>query len=203
MSILLINSEVSNIGSWKKILNDNRINFVLSNSKKLNKQDIEKIIFPGVGNFGKVIKNLKKDKLDILLSDLLSNEKIKYLGVCVGMQILFQNSEESDMDGLGVIKGSVKKLNFKNLNSTHNGWNNISILNKNSEIINNIDQEKDFYFNHSYFCDVKSEENIISTLKGNNKVAAIVQKKNIFGVQFHPEKSHTEGLKLIKNFLSL
>jgi len=203
MSILLINSEVSNIGSWKKILNDNKLKFVLSNEESLDVGSIKKIIFPGVGNFGKVINNIKKNKLNKLLPDLLSNEKIKYLGVCVGMQILFENSEESNVKGLGIIKGSVKKLNFKDLTSTHNGWNNISIVNKNSKIINNIDQNKDFYFNHSYFCEVKNEENIISTLKGNKKISTIVQQKNIYGVQFHPEKSHTEGLNLIKNFLSI
>lgn len=202
MSILLINSEVSNIGSWKKILNDNKLEFVLSSNKNLDKEKIKKIIFPGVGNFGKVIDNIKKNKLDHLLSELLLNEKIKYLGVCVGMQILFENSEESNIKGLGIIKGSVKKLNFKNLTSTHNGWNNISIINQNSKIINNIDQKKDFYFNHSYFCDVENKANIISTLKGNKRISTIIEQKNIYGTQFHPEKSHTEGLKLIKNFLS-
>ena len=202
MSILLINSEVSNIGSWKKILNDDKQEFVLSSNKNLNKDKIKKIIFPGVGNFGKVIDNIKKNKLDHLLLELLLNEKIKYLGVCVGMQILFENSEESNIKGLGIIKGSVKKLNFKNLTSTHNGWNNISIINKNSKIINNIDQKKDFYFNHSYFCDVENKANIISTLKGNKRISTIIEQKNIYGTQFHPEKSHTEGLKLIKSFLS-
>jgi glutamine amidotransferase len=203
MSILLINSEVSNIGSWKKILNDNKLEFVLSSNKNLDKKKIKKIIFPGVGNFGKVIDNIKKNKLDHLLLELLLNEKIKYLGVCVGMQILFENSEESNIKGLGIIKGSVKKLNFKNLTSTHNGWNNISIINKNSKIINNIDQKKDFYFNHSYFCDVENKANIISTLKGNKRISTIIEQKNIYGTQFHPEKSHTEGLKLIKSFLSI
>jgi len=203
MSILLINSEVSNIGSWKKILNDNKSEFVLSSDKNLDLSNIRKIIFPGVGNFGKVINDIKEKNLNNLILDLLSNEKIKYLGICIGMQILFDNSEESDVNGLGIIKGSVKKLNFENLPSTHNGWNNISIINKNSKIVEKIDQDKDFYFNHSYFCEVENEENIISTLKGNKRISTIVQKKNIFGVQFHPEKSHTEGLNLIKNFLSI
>ena len=201
MSILLINSEVSNIGSWKKILHDNNYNFVLSNELDSNLDTIKKIIFPGVGNFGKVIDNIKKRKLDKIISTLLKNKNIKYLGICVGMQILFDYSEESNSAGLGLINGKVKKLDFRDLPHTHNGWNNINIVNKDSNIIKDIDQNKDFYFNHSYYCEVKKKENIVSTLKSNDKISTIVQKENIFGVQFHPEKSHGEGLSLIKNFL--
>ncbi len=202
MSILLINSEVSNIGSWKRILHENNFDFILSNDSSIKLKSIKKIIFPGVGNFGKVINNIKKNNLDKIIPDLLKDKNVKYLGVCVGMQILFNYSQECDLAGLGLIDGEVNKLNFKDLPSTHNGWNNINIINNNSKLIEKIDQDKDFYFNHSYFCEVKKKENIISTLKNNDKISTIVQKENIYGVQFHPEKSHTVGIDLIKNFLS-
>ena len=203
MSILLINSDVANIGSWIKILRDNNCAFILSNDAENSLDTIKKIIFPGVGNFGKVIDNIKKKKLDKVIISLLKNKNIKYLGVCVGMQILFDFSEESNSNGLGLINGRVKKLNFDDLPSMHNGWNNINIINQDSKIVENLNKDKDFYFNHSYYCEVKKKENIVSSLKGNNKISTIVQKENIFGVQFHPEKSHAEGINLIKNFLTI
>jgi glutamine amidotransferase len=202
MSILLINSEVSNIGSWKRILHENNFDFMLSNELNINFNAVKKIIFPGVGNFGKVINNVKRSNLNKIIPDLLKNKDIKYLGVCVGMQILLDYSEECESEGLGLISGNVKKLNFKDFPSTHNGWNNISIINNNSKIIKKIDQNKDFYFNHSYFCKVKNRKNIVSTLKNNDEISTIIQKENIYGVQFHPEKSHEAGIDLIKNFLS-
>ena len=202
MSILLINSEVSNIGSWKRILHENNFDFMLSNELNINFNAVKKIIFPGVGNFGKVINNVKRSNLNKIIPDLLKNKDIKYLGVCVGMQILLDYSEECESEGLGLISGNVKKLNFKDFPSTHNGWNNISIINNNSKIIKKIDQNKDFYFNHSYFCKVKNRKNIVSTLKNNDEISTIIQKENIYGVQFHPEKSHEVGIDLIKNFLS-
>ena len=202
MSILLINSEVSNIGSWKRILHENNFDFMLSNELNINFNAVKKIIFPGVGNFGKVINNVKRSNLNKIIPDLLKNKDIKYLGVCVGMQILLDYSEECESEGLGLISGNVKKLNFKDFPSTHNGWNNISIINNNSKIIKKIDQNKDFYFNHSYFCKVKNRNNIVSTLKNNDEISTIIQKENIYGVQFHPEKSHEAGIDLIKNFLS-
>ena len=202
MSILLINSEVSNIGSWKRILHENNFDFMLSNELNINFNAVKKIIFPGVGNFGKVINNVKRSNLNKIIPDLLKNKDIKYLGVCVGMQILLDYSEECESEGLGLISGNVKKLNFKDFPSTHNGWNNISIINNNSKIIKKIDQNKDFYFNHSYFCKVKNRKNIVSTLKNNDEISTIIQKENIYGVQFHPEKSHVAGIDLIKNFLS-
>ena len=202
MSILLINSEVSNIGSWKRILHENNFDFMLSNELNINFNAVKKIIFPGVGNFGKVINNVKRSNLNKIIPDLLKNKDIKYLGVCVGMQILLDYSEECESEGLGLISGNVKKLNFKDFPSTHNGWNNISIINNNFKIIKKIDQNKDFYFNHSYFCKVKNRKNIVSTLKNNDEISTIIQKENIYGVQFHPEKSHEAGIDLIKNFLS-
>ena len=203
MSILLINSDVANIGSWIKILRDNNCAFILSNDAENSLDTIKKIIFPGVGNFGKVIDNIKKKKLDKVIISLLKKKNIKYLGVCVGMQILFDFSEESNSNGLGLINGRVKKLNFDDLPSMHNGWNNINIINQDSKIVENLNKDKDFYFNHSYYCEVKKKENIVSSLRGNNKISTIVQKENIFGVQFHPEKSHAEGINLIKNFLTI
>ena len=93
------------------------------------------------------------------------------------MQILFNFSEESNSNGLGLIDGRVKKLNFDDLPSTHNGWNNINIINWDSKIVENINKFKDFYFNHSYYCEVEKKENIVSSLKGIIKSVRLFKKK--------------------------
>ena len=201
--ILLINSEVANIGSWSRILKQNNHNFIISDSlEEKDLSNIKKIIFPGVGNFGKVMKNIITKKIDKLIINLINNYNAKYLGVCVGMQILFKKSEEDDSEGLGLIEGNVKKNNFKEIPITHNGWNN-NIFERNHPLIKNIDNLEDFYFNHSYYCEVKNTENTIAYLDQCKQIATIVGNENILGVQFHPEKSHDSGLQIIQNFIEL
>jgi glutamine amidotransferase len=202
--ILLINSGVANIGSWLRIIKSNKLNYIVSDDIKKNKiEKIKKIIFPGVGNFGKVMHNIKLKSIDKLITNLLKNEDIKYLGICVGMQILFAKSEEDKTSGLNLIEGEVKEIKFKNLPRTHNGWNNIKLNFHENEITKKFNEKNDLYFNHSYYCRVENNENQIASLEGFPKIATIVNKKNIYGLQFHPEKSHDAGKKIIENFLSL
>lgn len=200
MSTLLVDTEVANIGSWQRILSEHRVEYTTS-STLADIKNINKVIFPGVGNFGKVMSMIKEKSFDKKLIDLIVNKKITYLGICVGMQILFENSEEANVKGLGLIDGNVKKNSDKKIPKTHNGWNNIKIINQNSKIIKNIDQKKDFYFNHSYYCKLKNKEKLVACLEDSNEVCTIIEDENIFGTQFHPEKSHDTGVKLIKNFL--
>ena len=113
--ILLVNSEVANIGSWENILKEKNINYVLSSSANINLDKITKIIFPGVGNFAKVVKNLEKLNFKNKLVYLL-NKNIPYLGVCVGMQILFNESEEEEgVKGLGILGGECLKIKSKHI----------------------------------------------------------------------------------------
>lgn len=199
--ILLVNTEVANIGSWKRILNENNYQYILSDDLNLS-HDIKKIIFPGVGNFGKVIDNIKKKNLDKTIINLIKNKNVHYLGVCIGMQILFDYSEESESPGLGLINGKVKRLNFSNLPQTHNGWNSIKPLKK-TNLLKDINFNYDYYFNHTYYCEVKYQDDISATLKDNDEINTVVEKNNIYGVQFHPEKSHSAGKEIIKNFLKI
>ena len=130
--------------------------------------------------------------------------KIPYLGVCVGMQILFKKSKESKnnkYNGLNLIKGEVLKISDKKIILPHNGWNDIKVLKKNT-IFKSIRSGTDFYFNHSYYCKCENESNTTSVLKDHLKITSSIEQGFIFGVQFHPEKSQKAGQLLLNNFLN-
>ncbi|MCF7887148.1 MAG: imidazole glycerol phosphate synthase subunit HisH [Candidatus Omnitrophica bacterium] len=172
----------------------------------------EKIIFPGVGHFGKAIAELKKRGLIEVLKERI-NQGVPFLGICLGMQLLFEKSSEAEgVAGLGVIKGEVLKFNNKNLIVPHMGWNQIRKVQspkskvqsqyKDIDLFEGIEDESFFYFAHSYFC--KPEEGITSAITnyGEDFTSAIC-KENVWGIQFHPEKSQANGLKVLENFLNL
>ena len=202
--LLLINSGTSNLGAWISILKKLNQKFTLSDNTDWDLHDISKIIFPGIGHFDEVVKNISKNNLKKKLIYFLQN-KIPYLGVCMGMQILFEKSEESENNGhhgLNFIKGKILKISEKNIILPHNGWNDIKVQKKNS-IFKNINSGTNFYFNHSYYCSPEDKSNITSNLKDHPKITASIEKDFIFGVQFHPEKSMAAGLKIIKNFTNI
>ena len=155
---------------------------------------------PGQGAYATLMSNLKKLKIIKPLKEYLENNS-SYLGICVGMQILSDwGYEDKITRGLGVISGDIKKFRNKKLIIPHMGWNTIN-LNKDDTIITNGFDKKDFYFVHSYiFQNIKKSDVLAFTLYGQ-KFPSIVKKGNIYGVQFHPEKSHKHGLNLIKNYI--
>ena len=159
-----------------------------------------KIILPGQGAYATLISNLKKLKIYKPLKIYLENN-CSYLGICVGMQILSdQGHEEKTTKGLGIIAGEIKKFKSKKLIIPHMGWNSIR-LNKEDPIITiNLDN-KDFYFVHSYIFQNIKKSNVLANTHYGKKFPSIVKKGNIYGVQFHPEKSHKYGLNLIKNYI--
>jgi len=126
---------------------------------------------------------------------------IPLLGICLGMQLLFSKGEEEETtNGLDLIAGTVKKIDTKrNLKLPHVGWNNL-ILKKSHHLLSGISEEDDFYFTHSYSCLVDKNEEILAEFNYGNIYVASIKKKNIFGTQFHPEKSMNSGIKLMKNF---
>ncbi len=200
--ILLVNTEVANIGYWEKILKEKKKDYILSNSIQLDTNKISKIIFPGIGNFNKVINNLEKFKIKDKLIFLIK-KNIPYLGVCVGMQILFDRSEEDkNSKGLGILEGECLEIKSKKITKPHNGWNNIK-YNEKSILFNDFDLKSDLYFNHSYYCIPKNKSLITSSLEDDNEIVSSIENKNIFGVQFHPEKSQNAGMIIINNFLNL
>lgn len=162
----------------------------------------DKIILPGVGAFGDAIYKLKKSGLDDFLIGQCEKGK-PLLGICLGMQLLFEKSYEYGVhDGLGLIKGDILPLKdyVGNLKVPHMGWNGLKIQDDNL-IFKNTKQGEAVYFVHSYFADCKN--NVSATTDYGIEVTAAVRKGNVYGVQFHPEKSGESGLKILKAFANL
>ena len=162
------------------------------------------IVLPGQGAFKSCIDGLKNipGMIHALEQSVIKNKK-PFLGICIGMQLLadfgFENGKHA---GLGWINGSIKKIDIKDLKLPHMGWNNIKIIN-NSYKMKFSKENKDFYFVHSYFFECLNDKNIIGLTDYGLNFPSIIAKENIYGVQFHPEKSSDQGLELIKNFISL
>ena len=199
----LIDGQSGNIGSINKAIKD----IIKGRSYQLkiikshfNYASFDKIILPGQGAYATLMSNLKKLKIIQPLKKYLENNS-SYLGICVGMQILSDwGYEDKTTRGLGIISGDIKKFRNKKLIIPHMGWNTIN-LNKDDTIITNSFDKKDFYFVHSYiFQNIKKSDVLAFTLYGK-KFPSVVKKGNIYGVQFHPEKSHKHGLNLIKNYI--
>ncbi len=166
-------------------------------------ENADALILPGVGAFEEAIQNIEKRNLIEILNHQVIEIKKPILGICVGMQLLATFSEENGMHkGLNWIKGGVKKLNLsKEFVVPHVGWNDIIIKTKDPLFTKNSDT-CNFYFDHSYYFDCDEENNVIAYCDYDIRVTAAVQKDNIFGVQFHPEKSHNNGLKMFRGFIN-
>ena len=172
------------------------------------KNDIENaslLILPGVGTFSEGMKNIKQMRLSSVLFEQVVDNKIPILGICLGMQIMARKGWEcGETDGLMWIEGDVKRLvpPGPNIRIPHVGWNEVN-FNRNSTLFEGIPNGKDFYFTHSYHFCCRNESDVIGYTPYCGNFISAIQSGNIFGVQFHPEKSQRLGFKIIKNFLSL
>ena len=215
MFVLIIDYGSGNIksvyNSVKKILNNYNISIEVKVSNNLLEiKNSYKIILPGVGSFNQCMDRInKREDLVGTLNDQVITKKKPFLGICVGMQILADYGyENKKTKGLSWINGEVKSLkNFtnhsKNLKIPHMGWNNLSVNSKTINLLHEITDEDQFYFVHSYFFDIKNKKNIICNTKYGIDIPAIINDDNIFGFQFHPEKSGSSGLKILHNWLKL
>jgi len=188
--------------SFIKIAKDNNIEVDVLISKKLNDvKNSTHIVLPGQGAFSTCMNGLKKtDGLIDELSEFALIKKKPFLGICVGMQMLAKMSEENgDHEGLGWIDGQIKLLPGDNLKLPHMGWN--LVIPTNSKYNNLISTKNDYYFVHSYYFECADKDNILAETKYGTNFASIVGKENIYGVQFHPEKSSSQGLNLLKEFI--
>ncbi len=161
------------------------------------------LILPGVGAFAPAMQNLRNLGLDHVLNEVVLEARKPILGICLGMQLMADTSEENGLNnGLGWIPGNVVKLNIpEKFVVPHVGWNNIQILKK-SPLFKNDNQQLDFYFDHSYH--YKCEEKyIISECNYSCSITSAIAYKNIYGVQFHPEKSQNNGLRLFRSFFNM
>lgn len=164
----------------------------------------DKLILPGVGAFGDCMKNLEATGLIPTIIEQIKKGKPLF-GICVGLQILFESSEESpDVKGLGIFKGTVKKICADGLKIPHMGWNYVKVKhNGASKILDGIGATPYFYFVHSYYAVPEDKNLIAATTVYGETITASVEFENIFATQFHPEKSGDIGLKVLKNFVDL
>ena len=178
---------------------------VSSGAEDISKAD--KIVFPGVGSFGEAMKELNKRRLVKPIKDAIACGK-PFLGLCLGLQLLFERSEESPgVKGLCILKGDVKKFKLKGLKVPHMGWNNIAYSLKlkavSSKILKNVPNNSYMYFVHSYYVKPADKGAILTTTDYGIDFVSGVCKDNVYAFQFHPEKSQSVGLKILKNFVEL
>lgn len=199
----IINYGLGNIFAFTNLLNRINVdNIVVNNVDDLSK--VKKLILPGVGHFDHAMNLIEcSGMLDKILY-LVKIKKFPILGICVGMQILADTSEEGKKSGLGLIKGNVKKIKTDKtkLILPHLGWNEIKFTD-NYDLFKNMKSNSQFYFLHSYYFDCYNKSNEIASFQYGEKFCCAVKKDNIYGVQFHPEKSHSLGVQLIKNFTEI
>ena len=172
---------------------------IVDNPIKLN--DGSKYILPGVGSFDNGMKLLKNNNWIEKLNELIILKKNPILGICLGMQLMTKSSEEGIIPGLSWIDADVKKFSFKenNLKIPHMGWNNINPI-KNNKLFYKLNNQSRFYHVHSYYVLLNDSSNEIASTNYSKEFTSSFQKDNIFGVQFHPEKSHKYGMQLLSNF---
>ena len=211
MKIAIIDYETGNLKSVSKALelaSNNvlkRSNIeVINSAKALN--NFDKVVLPGQGSFKQCFQSLNSiHGIFDELTDFVMFKKKPILGICVGMQLFATfGDEDGGSDGLGWIGGEVKKINLKDLSLKlpHMGWNNIQIS-SNSKLLNGINNDSHFYFVHSYSFDVDEKKYISATTNYSIEIVSAIEKENIFGTQFHPEKSQANGIKILENFIKI
>ena len=211
MKIAIIDYETGNLKSVSKALelaSNNvlkRSNIEIINSAK-DLNNFDKVVLPGQGSFKQCFQSLNSIH-GILdgLSNFVTVKKKPILGICVGMQLFSSfGDEDGGSDGLGWIKGKVKKISLEDLSLKlpHMGWNNIQIS-SNSKLLNGVNNNSHFYFVHSYSYDVDEKKYVSATTNYSIEIVSAIEKDNIFGTQFHPEKSQANGIKILENFVKI
>lgn len=203
MKIAIIDYGMSNLASISRAFEECRASFFLCDNPS-DLKSVTHIVLPGVGAFSEGMKNIRSRKFDKSIKQAVLNDKIPILGVCLGMQLLADfGVEGGSSKGLGLIDGKIDLLSSKKQEERipHAGWNEI-VIKKNSEILKNIPNHSDFYFVHSYYLNT-DKKNILATTPYCGEFPSVIKKGNVYGVQFHPEKSQTRGFQIIKNFISI
>ncbi len=198
----IVNYGSGNVHAIANIYNQLNIPYVISSEQSVL-SNATHLILPGVGAFDETMSILNSSGLKLFLDEMVLERKKPILGICVGMQLLSEGSEEGNLKGFGWIKGRVKRFDEKLLSQKpylpHLGWNTVE-LKKPHQIFDGVDYEIGFYFLHSYYFDTTNQDDILGTTEYGQSFTSTVNKENIFGMQFHPEKSHKNGIVLFKNF---
>lgn len=201
--IAIIDYDAGNLKSVEKALLSLGEEVVITrNQEELLKA--EKVILPGVGAFEDAMGKLNKYNLVDVIKKIVENGT-PFLGICLGLQLLFERSDESENDvpGLGILKGEILKIPKKDdLKIPHMGWNSIEIM-EDAKLFKGIEKQSYVYFVHSYYLKAKEERDVAATTEYCTHIHASVEHENVFACQFHPEKSGEIGLKILKNFAEL
>ena len=202
--IIVIDSGLGNINSLVNCISSLDFDYAIINKPDEN-INFDKMIFPGVGSYDFAMKSIIEKKWDIFIKKNILEKKKFYLGICIGMQVLSSiGYENKKTNGLDIIEGDVKIFNSgdHNIKLPHVGWNDVQKIN-NSELFEGIKNYSDFYFDHSYVMEVKDDAHSTSLTDYNKIFISSVKNQNVYGVQFHPEKSAENGKKILSNFLKL
>lgn len=202
--VVIVNFGMGNLNSVKRKLHFLNIDALVSaDSKEIEAAD--KLILPGVGHFSNAMDNLKELGLIEILNKKVLEDRVPILGICLGMQLMAAKSEEGNYKGLGWFDAEVVKFNINDklkYKIPQVGWNQIAIE-KESKLMNSIPNLSEFYFVHSYHVKCNDKSDIVNTTDYENKFTSAIEKSNIYGVQYHPEKSHDVGIQMITNFIEL
>jgi glutamine amidotransferase len=203
--LAIINYGSGNIAALTNIFKQRRVpHFVSGDPRELAGASC--YLLPGVGAFDPTMETLTRSGVLDVLSDAVIGKGKRVLGICVGMQLLAESSEEGERPGLGWIKGRVRRIDASGLKRPpllpHMGWNAVRVANK-ATLFAGIDVQRGFYFLHSYYFDVASSENVSAYVSYGSDMPCAVENGNVFGAQFHPEKSHSNGMRFLLNYAEL
>ena len=200
--IAIIDYDAGNLKSVEKALQFLGQECVITRAfHEIKKAD--KVILPGVGSFGDAMSQLRKFELDKVIHEVAAEQK-PFLGICLGLQLLFEGSEESDgVEGLHLLDGEILRIpEQEGLKIPNIGWNSLDLQN-NGRLFQNLEGSPFVYFVHSYYLKAREESIVKATIEYSTHIHASVEKDNIFACQFHPEKSGTVGLQILSNFAKL
>jgi glutamine amidotransferase len=201
--ICIIDLGTGNVASVANTLKHMNHEFKIS-INKIDLNNSSHIILPGVGSYKNFMKKINTKNIINILKENVIHKGKPFLGICVGMQVLSEYGFEFEKTkGLSWIPGNVKKIKVKNKLLPHIGWNSIDIKKSNHPLFYNLNYKSNFYFVNSYQFQPKNKENILATTMYEKEFCSIISKNNIFGTQFHPEKSQKVGLQFINNFINL
>lgn len=204
MIITIIDYDMGNVGSIYNMLDYLGYDDVAISSSRERVMKSTHVILPGVGSFDEGMKNLESRGLDKVIKEYSEILKKPLLGICLGMQLLGNSSEEGTKKGLGLIDFHSIKFKIGNgLKIPHMGWNTIHVVNLNNPLTKGLDNDYRFYFVHSYHAVCSNDTQVLLTTNYGYDVPVGIGQENVYGVQFHPEKSHQFGMKLLQNFIGL